>query len=133
MKLKVWSFLIISAMMIVLAGCGNAVEAPPLPSFQSIAPEEALERLENEQGIILLDVRTPAEYAEGHIPGSLLIPLQTLEEQASLQLTDRDTPIFVYCRSGQRSLEAAKILVEQGYTQVYDLGGIIDWPYEVVK
>ncbi len=131
MKRKVWLFIIMSAIVIILAGCGDAVEAPEAIRFQSIAPEEAMQRLESEEEIILLDVRTPEEYAEGHIPGSQLIPLQTLEEEAPLQLTDKDVPIFVYCRSGSRSLEAADILVELGYTQVYDLGGIIDWPYEV--
>ena len=133
MKRKSWLLIIISAVIILLAGCGNGAEAPELTGFQSIAPEEALERLENEEGIVLLDVRTPAEYAEGHIPGSLLIPLQTLAQEAPEQLTDKEAPIFVYCRSGRRSIEAAEILVEQGYTQVYDLGGIIDWPYETVK
>lgn len=133
MKQKGLLLIIISALIILLAGCGNGTESSELAGFQSITPEEALERLENEPGIVLLDVRTPAEYAEGHIPGSLLIPLQTLAEEAPEQLTDKDAPIFVYCRSGRRSIEAAEILVEQGYTQVYDLGGIIDWPYETVK
>jgi len=123
--------MLISAIVIILTGCGKAVEAPETISFQSITPEEAMQRLDSEEEIVLLDVRTPEEYAEGHIPGSQLIPLQTLEEEAPNQLTDKDAPIFVYCRSGNRSLEAAEILVEQGYTQVYDLGGIINWPYEV--
>jgi len=133
MKQRIWLFLITSAMVIMLAGCGNATENSKLLGFQSVAPEEALQRLESDEGIILLDVRTPEEYTAGHIPGSQLIPLQTLEEEAPQQLNDKDAIIFVYCRSGRRSLEAAEILVELGYTQVYDLGGIIDWPYEVVK
>ena len=81
----------------------------------------------------MVDVRTPVEYAEERIPGSLLIPLQTLEEEAPQHLTDKETPVFIYCRSGQRSLEAAEILVELRYTNVYDLGGIIDGPYDVEK
>ncbi len=133
MKRKGWIFMVMSTIVIMLAGCGNEVEAPEAISFQSITPEEAMQRLDSDEEIVLLDVRTPEEYAEGHIPESHLIPLQTLEKEAPLQLADKDVPIFVYCRSGNRSLEAAKILVELGYTQVYDLGGIIDWPYDVVK
>ena len=133
MKLKVGLFMIVSALIIMLAGCGNEAEDPGLTSFQSIAPEEALQRLESEEDIILVDVRTPGEYAEERIPGSLLIPLQTLEEEAPQHLTDKEAPVFIYCRSGRRSLEAAEILLELGYTNVYDLGGIIDWPYDVEK
>jgi rhodanese-related sulfurtransferase len=125
--------MIVMAVIFIVAGCGSSVETPVLPDFQSIAPEEALQRLDSDEEIVLLDVRTPEEYAEGRIPGSLLIPLQTLKEEAPLQLTDKEAPIFVYCRSGNRSLEAARILVELGYTQVYDLGGIIDWPYDIEK
>ncbi len=133
MKHRVWLFIVLSVIVIMLAGCGNAVEVPEVMSFQSITPEEAMQRLDNGEEIILLDVRTQEEYAEGHIPGSHLIPLQTLEEEAPLQLAHKDVPLFVYCRSGNRSLEAAEILVVLGYTQVYDMGGIIDWPYDVVE
>lgn len=94
MKHKNCLLIIISAVIVLLAGCGNGSEAPELTGFQSIGPEEALERLENEPDIILLDVRTPAEYAEGHIPGSLLMPLQTLAEEAPEQLTDKEAPIL---------------------------------------
>ena len=130
MKSNAVLLIAIAALMIGLAGCRSEEEVPPLPDFQRISPEEARTRLEDEEGIILLDVRTPEEYAQIRIPGSLLVPLQTLEREASVQLPDQDVPIFVYCRSGVRSLDAARILVDLGYTQVYDLGGIIDWPYE---
>lgn len=117
--------------MLLLAGCGSTAEVGEAAVYQNITPEEALQRLENEDQIILLDVRTEPEHAEVRIPGSILIPLQTLAEEAPLQLTDKEATIFIYCRSGRRSLEAAEILLELGYTQVYDLGGIIDWPYDV--
>jgi len=125
--------MIMSAFIIMLASCANEVEDPELTSFRSVEPEEALQRLERSEDIILVDVRTPVEYAEERIPGSLLIPLQTLEEEAPQHLTDKETPVFIYCRSGRRSLEAAEILVELRYTNVYDLGGIIDWSYDVEK
>ena len=133
MKLKVGVCMIMSAFIIMLASCANEIEDPELTSFRSVEPEEALQRLESSEDIIMVDVRTPVEYAEERIPGSLLIPLQTLEEEAPQHLTDKETPVFIYCRSGRRSLEAAEILVELRYTNVYDLGGIIDWSYDVEK
>lgn len=102
-------------------------------SFNNITPEEANERLERDKGIILLDVRTKEEYKNGHIKGSMLIPVDNLKTEAENKLKDKDSPIFVYCRSGNRSVTAANLLVDLGYTNVYNLGGINNWPYEVVK
>jgi phage shock protein E len=101
--------------------------------FNNISPKEAKIRLENESSVILLDVRTVEEYKASHIKDSLLIPLNTLEKEVGNKLTDKDAPIFIYCRSGNRSVTAARILVKQGYTNVYNHGGINSWPYEVVK
>ena len=83
--------------------------------------------------MILLDVRTEQEYQEKHIPGAILIPVQEIENRATSELPDKNVVIFVYCRSGARSANAAKILVGKGYTHIYDIGGIIDWPYETVS
>lgn len=102
-------------------------------SFNNITPEEANKRLGSEKGIILLDVRTKEEYDTGHIKGSMLIPVDNLKAEADNKLKDKNSPIFVYCRSGNRSVTAAKILTNLGYTNVYNLGGINNWPYEVVK
>lgn len=98
-----------------------------------ITPQEAKERMDNEKGIILLDVRTKEEYMEGHIKDALLIPVDDLEQEAEENLKDKDAVIFVYCRSGNRSATAADMLAKLGYSNVYDLGGIKYWPYEVVK
>jgi rhodanese-related sulfurtransferase len=102
-------------------------------SYSNITPEEAKNRLDSEEEIILLDVRTKEEYDAGHIKDSLLIPVDALQNEAEDTLKDKDAAIFVYCRSGNRSATASKILVELGYTKVYDLGGIRDWPYEIEK
>lgn len=102
-------------------------------SFNNITPEEANKRLDREKGIILLDVRTKEEYDTGHIKGSMLIPVDNLKAEAENKLKDKDSPIFVYCRSGNRSVTAANILVNLGYKNVHNLGGINNWPYEVVK
>ena len=83
--------------------------------------------------IIILDVRTQDEYEESHIPGAILIPNETIGTEMPEQLPDAGQEILVYCRSGNRSAQAAKKLVEAGYTQIYDFGGIMDWPYETVS
>ena len=76
-------------------------------------------------------MRTQEEYDEGHIPGAIVISHEEIEEKAEDVLTDKDQLILVYCRSGRRSKLASEILVELGYTNIKEFGGIIDWPYEV--
>lgn len=95
-----------------------------------ISADEAKKRLDSEEGIILLDVRTEEEYLDKHIPGSVLLPLDSLENDVEKEVPDKDAILFVYCRSGNRSASATKILVRLGYKNVYDLGGIINWPYD---
>jgi rhodanese-related sulfurtransferase len=94
-----------------------------------ITPQEAKERMEQDPSIILVDVRGAEEYQEKHIPHSILIPLDTLEQSASERLPDRSAPIFVYCLSGRRSAAACDLLVKMGYTNIYNLGGLQNWPY----
>ncbi len=84
------------------------------------------------EGAVLLDVRTHAEYAEGHIEGSTNIPLQSIE-QTERVIKDRDTPLFVHCRSGGRSAQATSILKRMGYTNVEDIGGIMSYSGKVVR
>jgi phage shock protein E len=97
-----------------------------------ISPAEAKARLDADSDILLLDVRTKSEYQEAHIPNSTLIPLDVLERDSLSKIPDKNTEIFVYCRSGNRSSSAVQILLKQGYTRVYNLGGIVGWPYEKV-
>jgi len=82
-----------------------------------------LKQYQNQAEAILLDVRQPDEYARGHVPGARSVPLQKLRD-FSLEVTDRDTPVYVYCLSGGRSHRAATALRGVGFTHVYDLGGI---------
>ena len=84
------------------------------------------------EGAVLLDVRTPEEYAEGHIEGSKNIPLQSIEKTESV-ITDKSTPLFVNCRSGARSAQATSILKRMGYTNIEDIGGIMSYRGKVVK
>ena len=99
--------------------------------YVNITAEEAKQIMDSEEGYVILDVRTQEEYDQGHIPGAILIPDTEVEVTAEDVLTDKDQLILVYCRSGRRSKLASEILVELGYTNIKEFGGIIDWPYEV--
>ncbi len=108
-------------------------ESQTVAEYHKISPEEAKEILDSDKEIILLDVRTDSEYDDGHIPNAKLVPDYEIKEYAENEFTDKNVMILLYCRSGRRSAESAKILVDMGYINVYDFGGIIDWPYEIVK
>ena len=94
-----------------------------------------MERLKDyytQQAAILIDVRQPDEYEKGHIPGARSIPLQKLRD-FSLEVTDKDTPSYVYCLSGARSARAVRALRGVGFTAVTDLGGISSYQGELEK
>ena len=101
--------------------------------YEQITAKEAKELMDSEKDYIIIDARTEAEFAEGHIEGAILIPEYEIAERAEKELPDKDALILVYCRSGRRSKIASKELVKLGYTNVKEFGGIIDWPYETVK
>jgi phage shock protein E len=98
--------------------------------YVSITAQKAKSMMDSESGYIILDVRTPEEYAESHIPGAMLIPYDEVADRAAVELPDKDQLILVYCRSGRRSKLASQTLAELGYTNIKEFGGIIDWPYE---
>lgn len=100
--------------------------------YVSISAQRAKQLMDGESDYVVLDVRTPEEYADGHIKGSMLIPYNEIGERAEDELPEKDKLILVYCRSGRRSKIAAQALAELGYTNVKEFGGIIDWPYEIV-
>ena len=104
-----------------------------LRSARSISPREARERLTSGDKIVLLDVRTPEEYAEIHIPHSLSLPLDRLRSRIGAVVGDKDAEIIVYCLSGARAATACRELSAMGYTNVRNLGGIRSWPYETVR
>lgn len=115
--------------LLLLAGCAQEVKKEV--NYENITAQEAKELMDREEGYVILDVRTEEEYAQGHIPGAILIPDYEIETKAEEILTDKDQMILVYCRSGQRSKNAAQTLLELGYTDIREFGGIIDWPYEI--
>jgi rhodanese-related sulfurtransferase len=100
--------------------------------YRKITPEEAKEMIDAGD-VIILDVRTEQEFEEAHIENAILLPDYDIEALAPETLTDKDATILIYCRSGRRSEAAAKELIEMGYTNTYDFGGIIDWPYATVS
>lgn len=118
---------------IMLAGCtAQPVQTEEKAPYVKISAEEA-KKIMDEQPAVVVDVRTQEEYDEGHIEDSVLMPVDTIANDAEKVLTDKSAVILVYCRSGNRSKTASEALINLGYRNVYDFGGIIDWPYEVVK
>ena len=127
MKKLVFLFVV----MLCLAACGRTQETIQEAVYMNITATEAKKIMDTQDGYIVLDTRTQEEYDEGHIPGAIVIPYDEITEKAEEILPDKDQMILVYCRSGRRSKIAAEALVELGYTNIQEFGGIIDWPYEV--
>ena len=117
--------------LMLLTACGQDKENNQEAAYVNITAQEAKEIMDSQQGYVILDTRTQEEYEESHIPGAIVIPHDEIKEKAEAVLTDKDQLILVYCRSGRRSKLAAQDLVELGYTNIKEFGGIIDWPYEV--
>ena len=126
---RVSLLLLLTAM--ILTACGQHTENDQEAVYMNITAEEAKVLMDSTEDYIILDVRTQEEYDQGHIPGAILIPDTKIKTKAEEVLTDKDQLILVYCRSGRRSKLAAEALVELGYTNIKEFGGIIDWPYEV--
>jgi len=101
--------------------------------FMQISQEEAAEMMKKDDGHVVVDVRRPDEFAEGHIPGAINVPNEDIGDEQPKALPDLDQILLVYCRSGRRSVEAANKLADIGYTNIYEFGGIIDWTGEVTK
>ncbi len=102
-------------------------------TYKQITPEEAKNIMDTQRDYIIIDARTEEEFAQGHIKNAILIPEYEIKDKAEKALPDKNSLILVYCRSGRRSKIASEALVELGYTNVYEFGGIIDWKYEIVK
>lgn len=124
-------FIWILLVLILLTACGQDKGNDQEAAYVNITAQEAKKIMDSQEGYILLDVRTQEEYDQGHIPGAIVVPDTEIEARAEEVLPDKDQLILVYCRSGRRSKNAAQILVELGYTNIKEFGGIIDWPYEV--
>lgn len=113
------------------ASCGDDEQSPI--TYEQISAQQAKALMDSETNYVIIDARTQSEFDQGHIAGAIMIPEYEIAEKAEGILKDKNQLILVYCRSGRRSKIAAEALIKLGYTNVKEFGGIIDWPYEVVK
>ena len=111
----------------ILIGCSSADA-----EFNSMSSTEAYELISSDSDVIVLDVRSEAEFLTGHIEGSILLPIDEIEDLANDVLLNQDSTILVLCQSGNRSRIASQTLANLGFKNVYDIGGIINWPGEIV-
>ena len=118
-------------LLFLLAGCTASNEQEN--SYRQISMDEAVTMMEEESGYIILDVRTPEEFRERHIPNAINIPNETIGSEDIQELPDKDQLILVYCRSGNRSKQASGKLAELGYTNIVEIGGINDWTGDTVS
>ena len=125
---KIWILLLLA---LLLAGCAQDKNIEQEEVYVNITAEEAKKLMDTQEGYIILDVRTQEEFDAGHIPGAVLIPNTEIAQRAELELPDKNQMLLIYCRSGNRSKQASEILVQLGYTNIKEFGGIIDWPYEI--
>lgn len=122
----------------LLSGCtlsktkaDTAEDAPGKAAYHKISAEEAYEMMISQE--IVVDVRTREEYDGGHIENAVLVPNESIGSKMPETMPDKEVTLLIYCRSGRRSKDAAQKLLALGYQSVYDFGGVIDWPYELVK
>ena len=133
--------MIICLLCLAIIGCGRQSKANNSEidnkdeenSYKSISMSESDDMMKNEKDYIILDVRTAEEYKERHIPNAINVANETIGEDEIAELPDKDQLIMVYCRSGRRSKLAARKLVKLGYTNIVEIGGIIDWKGDIEK
>lgn len=124
-------FIPILLSLLLLSGCAAPIGHES--GYRQITMDEAVSMMEEESNYIILDVRTPEEFSEKHIPGAINIPNETIGTAEVPELPDKDQLILIYCRSGNRSKQASEKLVKLGYTNIVEFGGIIDWPGETAS
>ena len=139
------ALLVVLGVSVLLSGCSsadsNTMQAPAAKAQESkvtaeyhkITQEQAKERMTKNPKVIILDVRTPQEYKDGHIDKAINVPNEDINTTPPKELPDKNAEILVYCRSGHRSKQASDKLVKMGYTNIYDFGGINTWTYGTVK
>lgn len=129
---KLKGLIIVLSILLSLFGL-TACQGENNNTYEQITAEQAKTIMDTERDYIIIDARTTEEFAEGHIEDAILIPEYEIANRAEKELPDKEQLILVYCRSGRRSKIASEELVKLGYTNVKEFGGIIDWPYDIVK
>ena len=127
-RLKKFVLMILS--IVLLTSCSSSKNTS---GYRQISMNEAVKMMKNEKNYIILDVRRPDEYAEGHIPGAINLPNEEIGASEISELPDKAQLILVYCRSGRRSNEASEKLAKLGYTNIVEFGGILDWTGEIER
>ena len=132
---KVVAVLLLLVMASAVTGCGGdtADDRKEQAKYRRITADEAQVLMQREQNYLILDVRSPEEFAEGHIPHAINIPMDRIGEEPPQELPDRNQMIFVYCVKGIRSMNVANRLAHMGYKNIIEMGGIQDWHGEIVK
>ena len=145
-------FLLCGAALAACSTSGGTATAAPPPSAQAMPQETQAQEAQPQEAqgtyrkitaqeakamldkgdVTVVDVRRSDEYAAGHIPGSILVPNEEIGDTQPEELPDLDAVLLVHCRTGIRSRQASDKLIKLGYTNVYDFGGIADWPYDTV-
>ena len=118
----------VEAILNMMEAHQNQMREEAMMTYEQISPQEAKERMEKEADVIILDVRTQEEYDSGHIKNAVCLPNEDILSEPDI-LPDKGRQILVYCRSGNRSKQAAQKLADMGYENVLEFGGILDWPY----
>ena len=108
----------------ILGSCGTG--------YKQISQDEAMKIMEEESGYLIVDVRRPDEFAEGHIEGAINVPNEGIAEEMPEELPDKNQLLLIYCRTGRRSKEASEKLAKIGYKNVYEFGGINTWTGTIV-
>ena len=128
-------FAALAASLALLSGCAlsrakedTAEDMTDKAAYHKISAEEAYEMMVSQE-VVVVDVRTSEEYDGGHIENAVLVPNESIGSEMPEALPDKEATLLVYCRSK----DAAQKLLALGYQSVYDFGGVIDWPYELVK
>ena len=115
---------LIMTTVFILGSCGTG--------YKQISQDEAMQIMEEESGFLIVDVRRPDEFAEGHIEGAINVPNEGIAEEMPEELPDKDQLLLIYCRTGRRSKEASEKLAKIGYKNVYEFGGINTWTGTIV-
>lgn len=124
-------FLLLFIFMLVVSGCGKSKDDVQGNTYEKISMSEGIERMESDEGYILLDVRRADEFEAGHIPGAVNLPNEEIGTKEIPSLPDKTQTIYIYCRSGNRSKQAADKLLALGYANIIEFGGIIDYTGEL--
>ena len=119
------------AMIFVLSGCGESDDGLQDYIYENISMSEGIDRMKSDKDYILLDVRRADEFEAGHIPGAVNLPNEEIGTEEIPSLPDKAKTIYIYCRSGNRSRQAADKLLALGYTNIIEFGGIIDYTGEL--